>query len=244
MDEKGEQLGVMATAQALRIAEERGLDLVEVAPAASPPVCRLLDYGKFRYEATRKEREARKVRKSKVTNELREVRFRTRIGVHDRAAKTRLVKRLLDQGSKVKVIVMFRGREIAHPELGMTLLRLVAEDLADDARLERPPGFEGPLANDDSHAETQRRPTRPRRKRRQRKRRKRKSSNVPKLKTHKGAAARFRITKTGKLLRMKGQRSHLRRKKPSKVKRLYNGMLPVSPADAPRIRRLLANGSR
>ena len=143
VDEKGEQLGVMATAQALRIAEERGLDLVEVAPAASPPVCRLLDYGKFRYEATRKEREARKVRKSKVTNELREVRFRTRIGVHDRAAKTRLVKRLLDQGSKVKVIVMFRGREIAHPELGMTLLRLVAEDLADDARLERPPGFEG-----------------------------------------------------------------------------------------------------
>ena len=143
VDEKGEQLGVMPTAQALSVAEERGLDLVEVAPAAAPPVCRLLDYGKFRYEATRKEREARKLRKSKVTNELREVRFRTRIGVHDRSAKTRLVKRLLEEGSKVKVIVMFRGREIAHPQLGMSLLRLVAEDLADDARLERPPGFEG-----------------------------------------------------------------------------------------------------
>ena len=139
----GEQLGVMPTAQALTIADERGLDLVEVAAAAAPPVCRLLDYGKFRYEATRKEREARKVRKTKVTNELREVRFRTRIGVHDRSAKTRLVKRLLEEGSKVKVIVMFRGREIAHPQLGMSLLRLVAEDLADDARLERPPGFEG-----------------------------------------------------------------------------------------------------
>ena len=143
MDEKGEQLGVMPTRDALSMAEERGLDLVEVAPAASPPVCRLMDYGRFRYEATRKEREARKSRKGKVTNELREVRFRTRIGEHDRSAKTRMVKRLLEEGSKVKVTVMFRGREISHPELGMVLLRSVATDLVDDARLERPPGFEG-----------------------------------------------------------------------------------------------------
>jgi translation initiation factor IF-3 len=133
----------MPTLEALRIADDRGLDLVEVAPAASPPVCRLMDYGKFRYEATRKEREARKVRKSKVTNELREVRFRTRIGAHDRSSKTRLVKRLLEEGSKVKVSVMFRGREIDHPELGMGLLRAVAEDLVDEALLERAPGFEG-----------------------------------------------------------------------------------------------------
>ena len=125
------------------MAEERGLDLVEVAPAASPPVCRLMDYGKFRYQATRKEREARKARKAKVTNVLREVRFKTRIGEHDRSAKTRQVKRLLDEGSKVKVSVMFRGREIAHPELGMVLLRSVAQDLIDDAMLEKPPGFEG-----------------------------------------------------------------------------------------------------
>ena len=143
MDENGEQLGVMPTDRAMSIAEERGLDLVEVAPSASPSVCRLMDYGKFRYEATRKEREARKVRKGKVTNELREVRFRTRIGKHDRSAKTRLVKRLLEEGSKVKVSVMFRGREIDHPELGMTLLRSVAEDLVDDALLEKPPSFEG-----------------------------------------------------------------------------------------------------
>ena len=133
----------MPTHQALTTAEDRGLDLVEVAPAASPPVCRLMDYGKFRYEATRKEREARKVRKSKPTNELREVRMKTRIGIHDRSAKTRLVKRLLDQGAKVKVSVMFRGREIDHPQLGMGLLRAVAEDLVDDAVLERTPIFEG-----------------------------------------------------------------------------------------------------
>ena len=83
----------MPTREALRISEQRGLDLVEVAPAASPPVCRLMDYGRFMYEANRREREARKVRKSKATNELREVRFKTRIGEHDRNAKTRRVKR-------------------------------------------------------------------------------------------------------------------------------------------------------
>ena len=125
------------------MADERGLDLVEVAPAASPPVCRLMDYGRFKYEATRKEREARKARKTKASNEVREVRMKTRIGVHDRSAKTRVVKRLLDEGSKVKVSVMFRGRERAHPEVGMTLLKLVADDLVDEALLERAPAFEG-----------------------------------------------------------------------------------------------------
>ncbi len=133
----------MPTREALRISEERGLDLVEVAPAAAPPVCRLMDYGRFRYESNRKEREARKVRKTKATNELREVRFKTRIGEHDRSAKTRRVKRLLDEGAKVKVSVMFRGREMDHPEIGMQLLRSVATDLVDDAMLERAPGFEG-----------------------------------------------------------------------------------------------------
>ncbi len=143
VDEKGEQLGVMATQQAMTIADDRELDLVEVAPAAAPPVCRLMDYGRFKYDTDRKEREERKKRKEKVTNELREVRMKTRIGLHDRSAKTRLVKRLLGQGSKVKVSVMFRGREMDHPELGMGLLRAVAEDLADDALLESSPRFEG-----------------------------------------------------------------------------------------------------
>ena len=141
--EDGGQLGVMEVRRALQLARDADLDLVEVAPNSDPPVCRLLDYGKFNYQATRREREARKARKTKASNELREVRFKTRIGVHDRSAKTRSVKRLLEEGSKVKVSVMFRGREIAHPELGMGLLRKVAEDLVDDALLERPPQFEG-----------------------------------------------------------------------------------------------------
>ena len=143
MDDEGEQLGVMPLRQALQLAEERGLDLVEVAPAAKPPVCRILDYGRFRYEATRREREARKENKSRASNVVREVRFKTRIGEHDKSAKVRMVKRLLNEGSKVKVSVMFRGREITHPEVGMAVLKSVAEDLADDALMEKTPGFEG-----------------------------------------------------------------------------------------------------
>ena len=143
VDERGEQLGVMQTREAVAIADERGLDLVEVAPTARPPVCRIMDYGKFKYDNTRKEREARKARKAKAMQELREVRMKTRIGQHDLSAKTRLAKRLLNSGAKVKVSVMFRGREIAHPELGMKLLRTVANDLVDEALLERPPAFEG-----------------------------------------------------------------------------------------------------
>ena len=142
VDEEGKQLGVLPTRQALEVADERGYDLVEVAPGADPPVCRLMDFGKFKYEATRKEREARRARRARPTNELREVRMKTRIGEHDRLAKTRLAKRLLGQGAKVKVSVMFRGRENEHPEIGMNLLRLVAEALVDDAALESPPNFE------------------------------------------------------------------------------------------------------
>ena len=143
IDEAGKQLGVMPTRQALIFAQERGLDLVEVAPGSRPPVCRLMDYGKFRYEATRREREARKVQRSKNTNELREVRLEGRIGDHDLETKIRQVKRLLGEGSKVRVSVRFRGREITHPEIGMALLRRVAESLVEDAGMEKAPSFEG-----------------------------------------------------------------------------------------------------
>ena len=143
VDERGKQLGVMPTRTALELANERGFDLVEVAPGSSPPVCRLMDYGRFRYEAARKEREARKINKARSGHELREVRMKTRIGKHDLDAKTRLVRRLLGQGAKVRVSVMFRGREITHPELGMMLLKTVAEELSEEALLERPPTMEG-----------------------------------------------------------------------------------------------------
>lgn len=138
--EDNEQLGVMSVQDALALAQERGLDLVEVAPGADPPVCRLLDYGRFRYVQTKKEREARKSQKSTA---LREVRFRPAIGQHDLDSKYRTVQKLLGTGAKVKVSVLFRGRSITHPELGVNLLRKVAEGLQDEAKLERAPTMEG-----------------------------------------------------------------------------------------------------
>ena len=140
VDDQEQQLGVMQLRDALALAVERDLDLVEVAPNSVPPVCRLLDYGKFRYLQTTKEREMRKTQKS---NALREVRFRPRIGRHDIEAKERLVHKLLGQGAKVKVSVMFRGREIDHPELAVNLLKQVTEVLADEAKLEQAPALEG-----------------------------------------------------------------------------------------------------
>lgn len=140
IDDLGEQLGTMPTFEAIQLAQERGLDLVEVAPAAQPPVCRLLDYGKFRYLQTKKEREGRKSNKA---NLLREVRFRPRIGDHDMEAKKRQVKKLLDEGSKVKLTVMFRGREITHQDIGVELLRKTAEAFKEEAKLEKAPSMEG-----------------------------------------------------------------------------------------------------
>lgn len=135
-----EQLGVIATPKALQLAREKELDLVEVAPTAQPPVCRILDYGKFRYAQAKKEREARK--SHKLTS-VREIRFRPRIGIHDLQAKERQVVRLLSAGAKVKLSVVFRGREITHPELGMILLRQMAEKLQENAKLEQAPSMEG-----------------------------------------------------------------------------------------------------
>ena len=134
--ETGEQLGVMPLFKAREVARERGYDLVEVAPQSVPPVCRLLDYGKFKYEQTKKEREARKRQKSVF---LREVRLRPKIGEHDIEFKTRIIKKLLNEGDKVKVSVLFRGREITHPELGKELLERVAKELGEKATVERAP---------------------------------------------------------------------------------------------------------
>jgi len=138
--ENGEQLGVMPMYQALEKARENNLDLVEVAATASPPVCRLLDYGKFRYEQTKKERQARKSQKVSL---LKEVRLRPKIGNHDFEAKARSVKKLLGGGDKVKVTVMFRGREITHPEIGFRLLQRMVESIKELATIGRQPLIEG-----------------------------------------------------------------------------------------------------
>ena len=140
MGEKGEQLGVMPVAQARDMARQQNLDLVEVAPTAVPPVCRLLDYGKFKYEQAKKDREARKSQRVSV---LREVRLRPRIDNHDFEAKIRTAKKLLGGGDKVKVSVLFRGREIVHSALGLKLLQRMAESLGEEVSVERMPAMDG-----------------------------------------------------------------------------------------------------
>jgi translation initiation factor IF-3 len=126
--------------QAREVARNHNLDLVEVAATAVPPVCRLLDYGKYKYEQAKKEREARKSQKI-VT--VREVRLRPKIGEHDFQAKARLARKLLDGGDKVKLTVLFRGREITHPELAVKLLQRMAELLQEAASVEGQPAIEG-----------------------------------------------------------------------------------------------------
>jgi translation initiation factor IF-3 len=138
--EKGEQLGIMTLQQAWEVAGKHNLDLVEVAATAVPPVCRLLDYGKYKYEQAKKERELRKSQKVSV---LREVRLRPKIGNHDFEAKSRSIRKLLDGGDKVKVTIMFRGREITHPEIGWGLLQRMTELLKEVASLDRQPLMEG-----------------------------------------------------------------------------------------------------
>ena len=133
--ETGEQIGVVPTKRAIELAREREYDLVEVAPNSSPPVCRLLDYGKYRYEQGKKEKEARKGQKISL---LREVRMRPRINEHDLQSKIKLVRRLLDEGDKVKVTMMFRGREIAHPERGKEIFREMLSQLKDVALVDQP----------------------------------------------------------------------------------------------------------
>ena len=142
--EKGEQLGIMPVVQALEVARRQNLDLVEVAATAEPPVCRLLDYGKYKYEQAKKERDLRKKQKVSL---LREVRLRPKIDAHDFEAKLRTIRKLLDDGDKVKVTVMFRGREITHLEFGLKLLNRVIESLKEVASVERQPVMEGKRMN-------------------------------------------------------------------------------------------------
>ena len=130
----------MSLPQAQQAARQSDVDLVEVAPNADPPVARLMDYGKLRYLYSKKERESKKGQKS---TELKEVRFRPNIGVHDLNAKLRKVREFIEDGSKVKLTVRFRGREAVHQQLGLGVLKRVADDLKDEVRLEKPPAMEG-----------------------------------------------------------------------------------------------------
>ncbi len=140
IDEKGAQLGVVPTREALQIARERSLDLIEVAPNAQPTVCRIMDYGKHKYQHAKRQREAR--RRQKAT-EVRLLRMKAQIGIHDLQIKLRKVRELLSEGNKVRVTVRFRGREMTRPQLGTDLLQRVVQELADIAQSEGRPRLEG-----------------------------------------------------------------------------------------------------
>ena len=136
----GEQLGIMPTREALRLAEEQHLDLVEVAPKAKPPVCRIMDFGKYRYEQQKREKEAKK-KQTVIT--IKEVKLRPHIEQDDFDVKLKNAVRFLGEGNKVKVTIMFRGRELSHPELGKEVLGRVAEVLGDSVSIERGAKLEG-----------------------------------------------------------------------------------------------------
>ena len=136
----GTQLGIYPVAQAQRVADDQGLDLVEIAPNAEPPVCRIMDYGKFKYDQAIKAKQARK-NQNKI--EVKEMKFRPKIDVGDYTTKKKHVLRFLSAGNKVKITIMFRGREMAHPEQGLSILERLADDLKDVAVIENQPKMEG-----------------------------------------------------------------------------------------------------
>ncbi len=136
----GEQIGVMGARDALARAEEYGMDLVEIAPQADPPVCRIMDWGKFRFEQSKKQQVARKKQKQ---IQVKEVKFRPGTDDHDYDVKMRNLRRFIEDGDKVKVTLRFRGREMAHQELGRDLLQRVEKDMADEVVVEQRPRMEG-----------------------------------------------------------------------------------------------------
>ena len=140
IDDEGQQLGVMPTARAFALAQEKGLDLVEVAPTAVPPVCRILDYGQYKYDLQKREREAKRKQKSQT---FKEIRMRVKIDVNDLRTKVRRAGQFLDEGDRVKVTVQFRGREMSHANLGRDLLMRAAEMLTEQGTVERQPLLEG-----------------------------------------------------------------------------------------------------
>ena len=133
---EGEQLGILSVREALQVAKEEGLDLVEVAPNSDPPVCRVMDYGKFRYQASKKVQEARK--KSRV-GQMKEIKLRPHTEDHDLGFKVRNIKKFLHKKHRVKITVFFRGREMAYMNAGEELLKRVAEEISEDGTIEQPP---------------------------------------------------------------------------------------------------------
>ncbi len=258
IDDDGSQIGVKARDEALEYAWAKNLDLVEVAPDANPPVCRVMDYGKYRYDQEQKQKLARK-HQSTIT--IKEIKLRPKIDPHDYATKKGHVVRFLRQRDKVKVTIMFRGREMSHPERGRALLERLAEDVSELGVIESAPIQDGrnmvmllapvrevpPTKPGANEAPAQSAPPRARgsgaggqeesreAESRQRGSRGTRTGNdehlMPKTKTHSGAKKRFKLTGSGKLTRRHAMRSHILEKKTPKRKRAFRQAQPVAHAD-------------
>lgn len=234
----GSQLGLFDTRDAQRIADDQNLDLVEIAPNADPPVCKVMDYGKFKYQQAMKAKQARK-NQSKI--EVKEMKFRPKIDVGDYETKKGHVLRFLKKGARVKITIMFRGREMAHPEQGLNVLERLAEDLKPFATVESQPKLEGrnmlmllaPIKGAfDNEGESE--PSDKKSTRYQ------KESSMPKMKTHSGSKKRFRRSGTGKIMRAKAYKSHILTKKSTKRKRGFRQETELAAADAKVINARLA----
>ena len=140
IDDDGQQLGIMPPSQAVGIARQKGLDLVEISPTAQPPVCRVMDYGKYQYLEQKRTRQARKHQK---VIEVKEIKFRPKVDEHDYQFKKKHIERFLEDGDKVKATIFFRGREMAHPEIGRRILERLVDELAEVATPETMPRMEG-----------------------------------------------------------------------------------------------------
>ena len=140
VDDEGGQLGIMPTRQALDLAREKGLDLVEVAPNAEPPVCKIMDYGKYKYQQSKRAQEAKK---RQTTIQVKEVKVRPKIEEHDLQFKLKNIRKFLDERNKIKVSMIFRGREIAHTSIGMQVLNRIAEEIEEIGVIEQSPKLEG-----------------------------------------------------------------------------------------------------
>ena len=209
---EGEQLGIMPPAEALKIADEQGLDLVKISPQAVPPVCKLMNYGKFRFEQSKREKEARK---NQHVVEIKEIRMSPGIDIGDFNTKLKNAQKFIADGNRVKVSVRFRGREMAHTDIGRDLLDRFAAQCAETANLDKPAKLEGRMmsiflspksgkSSDFNDTEG--------------------ATIMPKLKTHSGAKKRFNLTKTGKVKRAKAYKSHILTKKDTKrTRRLRAG---------------------
>ena len=276
----GDQLGIKPVPEALRMARGLDLDLVEVAPMANPPVCRIMDYGKFRYEEAQKAKESRR----KSTNvSVKEVKFRPKIGRGDFDIKVRKVDQFIHEGHKVKVTLQFRGREMAHPELGTKILDEVLDVVGPSSRSRPRPASKvatcrwccRPTRRRSTRQGRPRTPPTEARRRRGRRRRapaparrrptpptpasrssrptgrraerppepstplRREHHTMPKMKTSKTAAKRFKTTGTGRLRREQAMRQHLFEKKPSTRTRRLAADADVHPTDVKKIKRLL-----